>query len=380
MSTKASVWYNPALRMKAGELEGLGALAPDIAARTLPRMIVPPPSERDGAVQSVLLESEAQPDIGRALGAVWHGRDVLVEPTHILDEFDRARSGFWLPKAFEAAWVRGVRAIPLVQAGDLLGDASDAFRAAASHDADIKLGIVVSSGDLADHDTIGRVIDRLECLGLEPRQCLITADFHDADFGQPALVAPIIAGVLDLLTAAGLWQQIVFQGTNYPEKNPATAGGHYIVPRNEWIAWRQAVKFDPQTAEHMIFGDYAADCAKLAFGKSRARAIPHYRYATPDAWFVQRGQEKGTHTENMRKVCIEIVSSGLFAGRDFSAADDHIYLCGNGRAGPGNAKNWRAINTTHHITRVVSDIGAIRGVRFSKREVIPLAEQVSLFA
>ena len=86
--------------------------------------------------------------------------------------------------------------------------------------------------------------------------------------------------------------------------------------------------------------------AKLVFGKAGGRAIPHYRYATPDAWFVYRGLEKGTHDENMQKVSMAIVSSGKFAGRDFSSADEHIYLCTHGLTGPGNAKNWRAVNTT----------------------------------
>jgi hypothetical protein len=41
--------YVPALRMKAGELAGLRNLAPDVASRVLPRMIVPPREERDEA-------------------------------------------------------------------------------------------------------------------------------------------------------------------------------------------------------------------------------------------------------------------------------------------------------------------------------------------
>jgi hypothetical protein len=39
--------YSPALRMKAGELEGLRQLAADVADCILPRLIVPPSSERD---------------------------------------------------------------------------------------------------------------------------------------------------------------------------------------------------------------------------------------------------------------------------------------------------------------------------------------------
>jgi hypothetical protein len=219
-------------------------------------------------------------------------------------------------------------------------------------------------------------VDRL---GLAPEDCLVIADFHDADFANAERVAPVIAGVLEMLQASAPWQQIVFQGTNFPEKNPAEPGLHAMVPRNEWIAWQQAVRFDPQTADHMIFGDYAADCAKIAFkGGGGAPPIRHYRYATPRAWRVQRGTDQGTCSAIMRKVCENILASGDFAGRTFSSADDYIFRTANNAGGPGRATDWRAVNTTHHITRVVTDLGMIRGVRFTRAVVDALDEQMRL--
>lgn len=379
MTGKNAVWYNPALRMKAGELEGLGALASDIADRTLPRMIVPPPEERDKDFQTALFETDAQPDIAKAMATAWPRRDVLIDPTFLLDEFERSRSGIWLPKMFENAWNRNVRAIPMAQADDFLADVVEAFKAAANHPWAIKLGIIMPSDDLTDTEVLNRVIDKLAAIGCSPEECLITADFSEADFTQPDFVADVIEGVLDVLKSSALWKQIAFQGTNYPEKNPALPGGYYQVPRNEWIAWRRAVRLDPKTAEEMIFGDYAADCSKMKFGGKGGRAIRHYRYATSDAWYVQRGLDTGTHEENMRAVCMGIVASGLFAGRDFSSADDQIYLSSRGLSGPGNAKNWRAVNTTHHITRVITDIGSVRGIAFAKKQVSEPAEQMDLF-
>lgn len=380
MTGKKAVWYNPALRMKAGELEGMSALAPDIADRTLPRLIVPPPEERDQGVQAALLEVDAQPDIVKPLAAAWPRRDVLIDPKFLLDEFDRSQSGIWLPKMFERAWKRDVQAIPLAHASDLLADEFEAFKASTNHPGSIKLSITIPSDDLADDDLLNRVISKLTAIGCDPEDCMITADFSEADFTQPEFVAEVIEGVLDMLKSSALWKQIAFQGTNYPEKNPALPGGYYKIPRNEWIAWRRAVKLDPKTAEEMIFGDYAADCSKMKFGGKGGRAIPHYRYATSDAWYLQRGLASGTHEENMRAVCIGIVTSGLFAGQDFSSADDYIYLNSKGLAGPGNATNWRAINTTHHITRVVTDIGAVRGVTFAKQPISTPGEQANLFA
>lgn len=376
----AKVLYAPALRMKAGELQGIRELAPDVADRVLPRMIVPPPAERDEALQPRLLESAAYPDIGGPLATYWGRRNVLVEASYLLDEYGRDRLGLWLPKMFERARAAGVGAIPLVKLKDLLADDLDAYAQALDHGAALKFGLVISSNDLGNRDEIARGLDALSRLRLSPDQCLIIADFHDADLSIVDVVAPIIGAALEDLKELAPWQQVIFQGTNFPEKNPAEPGSYKLVPRTEWLSWRRAVSFDPQTADYMIFGDYAADCSKLSFDGGRGMAIRHYRYATPDAWLVQRGAKSGAHEEVMRKVCSEILASGVFAGRTFSSGDDYIYRTAKNAGGPGNAKDWRAVNTTHHITRVVTDVGAVKSVRFNAKVVEELESQPPLFS
>jgi hypothetical protein len=62
----------------------------------------------------------------------------------------------------------------------------------------------------------------------------------------------------------------------------------------------------------------------------------------------------------MRKVCQKILASE-HSGRNFSSADDYIFRTAHNAGGQGSAKKWRAVNTTHHITRVAADVGRIRG-------------------
>lgn len=371
-------FYGPALRMKGGELLGLRNLAPDIADRVIPRFIVPPPAERDNELQDALFSSDTFPDISASLTAHWAQRPAMVEFTYLMDEFGRDRMGLWLPKMFERARNGEAYPIPLVTLNNLLLGDIAAYRAAIDSSVRLKFAIVLSSGDMADNEMIKRAIDRLAKLGLSAEECAMVADFHDADFADPEVVAPIIAGTLDTIQTAGHWQQIIFQGTNYPEQNPAQPGSHCIVPRNEWISWRRAISFDPSTAETLMFGDYAADCAKIKFGGGGGTApIRHYRYTTPECWLVQRGPDSGSNVRAMREICSAIVSSGEFAGRNFSSADDHIFRVSEGLGNPGGAREWRAINTTHHITRVVTDIGNTFGVSFSRKELEPVGGQMS---
>jgi hypothetical protein len=366
--------------MKAGELQALRDLASDVADCVLPRLIVPPPAERDVSLQARLFESAQVPEIATALAAHWPGRPVLVESTHLLDEFGRDRIDSWLPKMFERARASRVDATPLVQFRDLLApEATGAYRGAIDRGAKLQLGLVITADEVDDQESLARALDALGALGLSPEQCLVIADFRNSDLSLPDLVAPIIAAALDRLQTAAQWQQIIFQGTNFPEKNPAEPGSHSLVPRNEWLAWQRAVAFDPETAEHLLFGDYAADCAKIEFGGGGGAAIRHYRYTTKDAWLVQRAAKQGRDEDAMRGVCKAILARGHFAGREFSSADDYIFRTAHGRAGPGNAKEWRAVNTLHHITQVVRDVGRVRGRLFTQRRLEPLPEQVRLF-
>ena len=184
------------------------------------------------------------------------------------------------------------------------------------------------------------------------------------------------AGAFETLQELGLWQQIIFQGSNYPSTNPAVQSGVEIWPRNEWLAWRLAVRFDPTTAEHMIFGDYAADCSKISFAKSGGRPIPHLRYTTGENWRIQRG---GSGRDCMHPVYKEIVNSDDFAGGGFSDADGYIARAADSLTAPhGNAATWRQLNTTHHITQVITDIARVRAFEV-KRSPIEATVQDSLF-
>jgi hypothetical protein len=369
--------YCPALRMKAGELAGVRELAPDVAACTLPRFIVPPRSERDETQPQLFIIDNA-PDISVALARHWADRRAFIDATYLIDEYGRDRLAAWLPQMFERARRARVRAVPMASLRDLGQKEAEAFRAALNPDDQVRIGIRVSSGDMVGPEFLAAINGALDRIGLTSRECAVLADFHDSDFSAPELVAPIISGALESLQDVGHWQSIIFQGTHFPEKNPADHGSRSVWPRNEWKAWREAVRFDPSTADRMMFGDYAADCAKMEFGSSGAQAIRHYRYATETSWLVERGEASGSDKQIMQRVCRNIVDSAHFAGAGFSAADAYIFRTANDADGPGNATTWRQINTTHHITRAVADIARVRGIAITEKKMEPAAGQMSL--
>lgn len=363
MMAGSKLLYSPALRMKAGELDGVRLLASDVADCVLPRFIVPPSGERDDENMPLLLSLDRVPDISRLMCGAWQKRAALIDLSYIIEEFGRENTATWLPPLFQRARGRSISAIPAATLDDIT-DCGPAFRAAIDRQSSIKFAVVVPFSMMIGPEFAISVTSSLEALEVAASDCVVIADFADADFSEPSAVAPVIAGALETLQEQGLWQRIIFQGSHYPDKNPAPErGGVESWPRNEWAAWRAAVKFDPTTAEHMVFGDYAADCSRIAFGDGGGKAIRHIRYTVGEHWHVHRAPKTGSDLEGMHKVYCDIVGSGRFAGPGFSEADAYIARAAGSRtASHGNAKTWRQLNTTHHITQVVRDVAKVRGV------------------
>ncbi|MFA5957675.1 beta family protein [Hyphomicrobium sp.] len=370
-------FYVPTLRMKTGELQGLARLDDNIKDHVLPHLIIPPPAERDCELQGVLMDTEGVPGAGIVLAKYWGGRRALLDVGFLFQDYGE-KAGLWLPKAFELARNARVDAVPVATIGDIESGRLQAFKDSLAA-GPLSLGLRIFAADLVDPraatDRIKRAIDRI---GVPAGTIAALIDFTDMDFSQPDVVSGVIEGALHDLEGAASWHAIVAQGTNYPEVNPAEHGGEDMVPRNEWIAWRRAVRFRADTSDHLWFGDYAADCAMMVFGNGGGRAIRHYRYTTPTHWFVVRGAETGTDTAVMREVSRRIVESGHFAGRAFSAADNFIFRTARTGGRPGNSTIWREVNTTHHITRVVRDMSGVKGLHFAERRVEPEPVQAEL--
>ncbi|MBU3891060.1 beta family protein [Methylosinus sp. KRF6] len=376
MSRNALPIYVPALRLKQGEYRGLQRLAPEIADRIIPRLVVPPPKERDLEKHRLLTKDEIVYETGRRIADHWIMREALLDVRFLFREFGESECIDWLPRMFDVARKANAKPIPVISLADALGPRAAAFRQALAIENVTKAAIRIDSGEI-DKELPSRIAVAMAALGLAPNDCTALADFGDADFSDASAVANIAQAALEDLQRIGRWRQVVFQGTNYPEVNPAEPGHTTVIPRNEWLAWREAIQLDGTSPEHLVFGDYGADCPKFEFRASRGIPIRHYRYTTRNNWLVVRGSAVGQADMVMRDVCDRILKSGEFAGRGFCSADDYIFKTANGWDGPGNGSTWREINTTHHITRVVRDIGGIKGMSFAASRFSDPADQPS---
>jgi len=369
--------YFPKIRLKQGEYLALADLESDVAQHVAPHIVAPPPKERDPEKGRPLTNDEMVYETGRRVGHHWPMRPCLLDAGFLVDALGESDAEQWLPRLFRVAIDSAALPMPVFSLGDIEGALSKAVQRTLAVTKD-GLAIKVTLSDLLDPDLTSRLHRALIKLILKPHECVLILDFSQADltiFG----VHETVIGSFRQISEIGLWNAVVFQATNFPESNPAPAGGEIRVPRLEWDIWRRATEADDVVRQGLSYGDFGADSAKFNFGGKRAKIIPHYRYATENDWRVIRGGKDETMAAAMARIARQIIDSQDFAGRNFSRADEMMHDLSLGLSGPGNATSWRRINIGHHITRVVTDLGRIRGFDIARRVSEAPAVQLSLF-
>lgn len=360
--------YYPALRAKPGEFAACGWLAPCYQAYVCPRFVVPPPTEHDPEKGRVPTLDEIGYMMGDRLGKNWPHRRAFVDPQLAAE----ALGDKGVETLFRIARAVNSRLLPVLTIADL----SNPARQALLRDGPVKAGIYI---DFEDADT-ATLMEGLRRASLHSEECVLFVDFTgsplDKDF------APSIGEIFDQLDGAARWSKIVYQASAYPDKMPVGADDHTRIARAEWTTFLAALKETGVHSGRLAYGDFGADCGRMTFPKSKGggRPIPHLRYTGETHTLVVRGSASGAFTPTMRKVCSQIIESKEYCGRGFSSADDRIWRNAKEMTETcGDATSWRELNTSHHLVRVVRDLGAMSGVDFEEDFVSEFSEQGNLF-
>ncbi len=370
--------YSPVLRLKQGEYLALGQLPREILTRLFPLFVIPPPTERDPELQRPLTPSELVLLPGRRLGRYWPLRPCMFDPRYLFKSLGVDTAEEWLPQLFRVAIAAHARPILVSDLRTVEGGAHNAI-CIVVRDMSHGLALRVTLDDLIRGDLRKRIHAALLKLILKPQECILILDFGNAEMSNPDAVGDILVAEFQKVMEFGLWGQVIWHATSYPEKNPATSGQLVELPRNEWLAWNWAIDLDTELRKSLMYGDFAADSAKFNFSSGPIAPISHYRYSTPRHWIVIRGSATRTVKEAMKEVATRLVTSVHFAGRAFSLGDRYIDDTARDKDGPGNARTWRQVNTIHHLTRVVTDLGPQRGYQIIERTDMPEPEQLDLF-
>ena len=219
----------------------------------------------------------------------------------------------------------------------------------------------------------------IKALGISAQDCEIFVDFTGAEL-EPDIATDSIAGTLETVADVAPWGAVIFQASNFPTTNPAEDGETVEVPRHEWEIFRRLLTEKTIPAERLGFSDFGADCGKIEFRRSGGGGAPirHIRYSTERSVIVVRGTMSGSQSDVMRGVFNRVVSHPDFAGQAFSPADRKLWEASKGLVNQGNASTWRQMNMTHHMARVLRDLGQLAGLSFADGSVSVEREQLTL--
>jgi hypothetical protein len=360
--------YRPALRFKQGEYTAVGGIRADLQEFVRPYFILPPLVEKDPELGQVLTHDQIATVTGQRIAKHWPRYPAYLDAQYMLAE----PSDEGIVRLYRVARAQNDKLIAVAPASDLANPiwsklALPTFPRLAIH-------------LRAENLDAEQLAEGIKSLGIDAADCEIFVDFSDLELGMED-VGAIVNGTLDDLSEIAQWGCIVFQGSNFPTKNPAEAGKTAIVPRHEWTIFNEALRDCDIPHDRLGFSDFGADCGKINFPKkkSSAIAIPHIRYTTKTSTLVIRGAATGNQSERMVAVLKELTGHADFAGKSFSYADKRMWDTANGRATAGTASNWREWNMAHHILRVVTDLAAMTGVSLEEDEVLEEIEQVEMF-
>jgi hypothetical protein len=88
------------------------------------------------------------------------------------------------------------------------------------------------------------------------------------------------------------------------------------------------------------------------------RPMPSLRYTDDEVWWIYRWPQGGADRSAMYDLCAALVASAHWPaeGADLSWGDSEIAARASGSRGPGNATNWRAWTTSHHLAHVLNQL------------------------
>lgn len=203
-------------------------------------------------------------------------------------------------------------------------------------------------------DKLDEIIDRLD---IDPADCFVVVDLGDIFHSAVVDLMPIVTDALTLLEPKG-FGGVVVAGCSLPTtvnqavKKINSAG---FVERREAVLWKSICAERRNT--DIIFGDYGIRNPSGEEDVIAPNMNGKIRYTLANRYLVVRGHSiqvppKGAQTHALAQY---VINSGHYMGASFSWGDQRIQDCAN-LVFKGNAGDWIAIDTNHHLEAVLAEI------------------------
>ena len=342
--------YVPVLKCKGGDLWSLANIKVESKPHITPVIEMVPPSEKATEVEqlrksvaSVQNRWGSRPFFADLL---WR-KDIPVTPTgHIVDVFhDFARA-------------RGLAAIPVTSPDRSPSYQSAVRRAVASDGRGI--AIRLTPRHLGNSQKSAQVLAAMTTLfGVEPSKMDLLLDFGHIAAVPADLVPTLMTSAVASIPTLPSWRTLTVISGSFPASVSSLNQGIWnILPRVEWIGWREAFIDSHLSSRLPSYGDYTVGDPGLPFSGFAQYSV-NFRYSHADTFFVWRGHTAATHPRGNSQIfdiCADLVARPEYAGPQFSEGDRQVDMKATTVGSTGNAQSWRMWATNHYLELVVSQI------------------------
>jgi hypothetical protein len=341
--------YVPILKLKQGEKQALGAIAPTIRQRTTPLLEVVELASNKSLPQHLATSFK-----GLAQGV--HGFARFFLDTREISP----AGGAGAAAAFEAAAAIGTAPFTPVTGLSRTADVAAAM-------AHRKNGVAVRlSRDEFESGQIPRSLPPwLAAHGLTPEHVDLIVDLGAVDdmvvAGVVALTTAFLADVPDHTR----WRTLTVSACAFPmSMGVVDRHSHDFVDRIEWQAWRDALHAVRSSLPRVpSFSDGAIQHPRgvEGFDFTIMQISASARYTLADRWLLIKGESTrnvppGTQFPSLATQLVYGHLAPHFAGAKHCAGCKGIHEAANGAPRFGSAGVWRRLGTIHHITRAVEEL------------------------
>lgn len=353
--------YFPILKALTAEFKALENTKPGNASQIIPLFELPKVPDRKKYRESSTPITEFIDDTSEEIGRLWAGKFAMFDAYHWSPTATTEHGEHIIPYTYNALNFMGVEAVPVVgyDRWGMLEYQMALQSVARVHKGKFCIRLDHTAfEDSAEPDFFQENLDEiLSLLELDPANCHVILDFEDVTpLGAIDLLGKF-ESLFNLISGYG-FMSFSIAGCSLPKtineavKKPNTCG---VVLRKEMLLWRSARQRYPRFP--IYFGDYGVRGPSTNEGVPSKHTNGKIRHTIDKEYFVARGQSisKPPKGEQMWELAQKVVNSVHYLGAQFSWGDSEILRCSNKKF-KGNAGQWIAIDTNHHLAYVVAEI------------------------
>ena len=353
--------YVPILKWRQGEYQALMHLPGAQKDRVIPLIEITPPEFDFETGQPAKSIDDHLLKFGPRLRDKWGARPALLD-TSLLAPLARMSGGIHpLTYLMDAARAANGKLVPVTGFDRDLAH-YNAVALAQDFDQD---GIAVRCcfDDAGDGQFNSRFAALIGQFGLNFSDVDLIIDLGSPNFEPITDLAAFLKTILQSSATFQNVRSLVIAATAFPDSMGDVKGPTQLLPRYEWLLYKELVGGLSKYMRIPTFGDYAIAAPPLVEGDMRIlKPAATVRYTIDDGWLIAKGSNvRDNGFAQYADHCSIVANHDNFLGVGFSAGGDYIKRCGLGIVSTGNLTTWRWVGTNHHITKVVSDVASYFG-------------------